>query len=111
MDDKLMKLFYLTKDSDEAEVEKAEKYIEEVQDTFKALSKKLNIMGGEDKLAEVMFQCILNDHRTLQQSFFRVIFKIIQKYSMNMFFDGRNQASVVACKNIVSNINLGLPIV
>lgn len=61
----------------------------------------VNDFGFEDdKLADAM-AC---EHPTLQQSFFRFVKKFIIKMADKTYYDGRNEAAVLACKKIAEEL-------
>lgn len=47
--------------------------------------------------ARLFYFSLIRQHRTIQQSFWRMIFKLIHLYCCALF-DGRNEASVKACE-------------
>jgi hypothetical protein len=59
-------------------------------------------MGVEDEMAQVLFENVTRQHRTLQQSFFRSFSKLIEKYGTqeDCWFDGRNEASGKWCRKV-----------
>lgn len=57
-----------------------------------------NTMGKEDEIAEAICKTIMNDHRTLQQSYWRVMNKVITKYGEQAEKDARNEGAVQSCK-------------
>ena len=55
-----------------------------------------------------------HEHRTLQQSFTRLCFDWIKYCSEMEHFDGRNEASVMACKKlreVIEAEDIGLPFI
>lgn len=74
--------------------------IEDVRKAYSNLSDACNMMGMDQLVADTLFKEIQRDHRTLQQTFWRIIFKVMEQYGNSEFHDGRNEASVAACKRI-----------
>jgi len=61
-----------------------------VEDLFK----EINVMGKEDEISCQLHQLISKQHKTLQQSFIRIMHQFFTKYSANKNYDLRNEASV-----------------
>lgn len=59
----------------------------------------LNIMGNDRVLYNVLPKILLNEHRTIQQNFWRLIHRTAEEYKEQRF-DMRNQASVEFAKHI-----------
>ena len=81
-------------------VEDAQKMAE----AYDKMSHLVNVMGSTEPMVKALLSCVQSDHRTLQQSFFGVIFKLIEDYGKTKYFDLRNEASVKACKDIAQFI-------
>jgi hypothetical protein len=61
-----------------------------VEDLFK----EINVMGKEDEISSTLHKIISQEHKTLQQSFIRIMHQFFTKYSANKNYDLRNEASV-----------------
>lgn len=59
----------------------------------------VNIMS-EKELEEGMLNALLDEHRTLQQSFFRVLHNVLEQYADTKYYDLRNEASVEYAKKV-----------
>lgn len=53
-----------------------------------------------DENVEVIFSTLQNQHRTIQQNFWRAIFKTMERYASDADFDLRNEASVENCRKV-----------
>ena len=75
-----------------------------LKESMSTIITRVNRMGGEDEVAEILNSILISSHRTLQQSFWRVIWKLTGKYAEallpNTFFDPRNEFSVKWCDKI-----------
>lgn len=60
----------------------------------------LNKMGLEDKATDAAFAQLINEHRSIQQNFWRCIFDMAEKYAEEAVTDLRNQASKDACQKV-----------
>ena len=60
----------------------------------------INISGNDRILAEEFAKYIETEHRTLVQSFFRMIQKIIKDYSKHKYWDFRNVGSLEWAKKV-----------
>jgi hypothetical protein len=65
----------------------------------------LNIMGCENEVNKVLVDNLINQHRTLQQNFWRCIFDVAKEYSERAGHDLRNEASVDACKEVTNALS------
>ena len=63
------------------------------------LIRVLNVLGGEDEIADTVARVLMGSHRTLQQSFVRAFYEVMKDYSASGT-DLRNQASVDFAKKI-----------
>jgi hypothetical protein len=87
--------------------DKAANELENLARAFDTISRTLNVMSNHDNIVEALLACVVQDHRTLQQSFFDAIFSLIKKYGNldeSMYSDLRNEASLKACKKIAQFI-------
>ena len=75
-------------------VEKRKEFYENL---YKDLSDALN--GDSKLLAEVFTRQLANDHRTIQQNFWRFVVEIAANYK-DCAYDLRNQCAVIFCKKI-----------
>jgi membrane-associated HD superfamily phosphohydrolase len=106
--EKVMEIFNIKANADGNYDEYAHKAYDRANETtqniiqaYDKLSAEINHMGSEEQVAKVLLQCIIQDHRTLQQGFWRVIFKTIFLYGKldkARYSDARNEASIEACK-------------
>lgn len=72
----------------------------------------LNVIGGEDELRKALSEALMDQHRTLQQNFWRCIFNVAKDYGENAQSDLRNEASVDACKEVTKALSdKGLPFI
>ena len=69
------------------------------EEAMEELIRCVNVLGGEEDIAEVMARVLQNSHRTLQQSFIRTFMLAMEEYR-NTSTDLRNQAAVDFAKNI-----------
>ena len=67
------------------------KYYEQGESLAKDVLKYVNVMGGDDKVAEGFLATVENDHRTLQQSTMGLLWKILTGYEP-WGTDARNEA-------------------
>lgn len=72
---------------------------QEMKEGLEHLFNALNNFSHKEK-AEEFFKGLINEHRTLQQNFWRSIAKVIQLYSETKFFDLRNEDSIEWCKKV-----------
>ena len=72
---------------------------EHITGLVEELSQALNVMGREKEVADDFLQAITHQHRTLQQNIMGVMFSTVTGYA-DASHDGRNEASVNACKRI-----------
>lgn len=71
--------------------ERVDKFMKEI---FKAINSYNN-----DEVANKIFECIISEHRTLQQNFWRMMFDVIKQYgSDKTLYDGRNADSKRVCQ-------------
>lgn len=70
-----------------------------LKEVFRACNSLSNI-----ELSDVIFNAVQNEHRTIQQNFWRVMLEVIEKYS-NTSYDLRNESSVKMCQSIMKSIN------
>ena len=71
------------------------------------LFKEINVMGKEDEISSQLHQLISRQHKTLQQSFVRIMYQFFNKYSANRY-DFRNEGSVKFAEEI-SKMEVFLP--
>lgn len=71
-----------------------------VKDATNALMDQMNYMGLDKAIQDEMAKSILNNHNTIQQSFWRNILAVATTYANTAYADGRNEASVALCKDI-----------
>lgn len=69
---------------------------DKVKEIMSQLIAETNSMGDQDVVAAAITEAIVNDHRTLQQNFWRVMFSATAQYA-DAGSDPRNAASVEAC--------------
>ena len=67
-----------------------------VEDLFK----EINVMGKEEELACQLNQLISLQHKTLQQSFIRIMHQFFTKYSATKNYDLRNEGAVKFAEQI-----------
>ncbi len=67
-----------------------------VKETFDLV----NLSGNWDGLAEVFIEQICIEHRTLLQSFFRMIHSVIEGYAQHTNSDARNEGSLEWAKKV-----------
>lgn len=91
----------------EATYDKATKIVDAVD----ALCGLMNSYNSEDELwAEVINQALAHQHRSLQQSFWRLMREVIRRYGIT-HHDLRNQAAVEWCKRVTDKVDAYLPLV
>jgi len=74
---------------------------EEMKKVWDKLSNTLNGFSYEEQ-AEAFFRMLSNEHRTLQQNFWRMMIKVIRKYAETKegWYDLRNEMSVRMCRGL-----------
>ena len=70
------------------------------QDAMRALMDQMNYMGTDLTIQKTMSNVLMNEHNTIQQTFWRNILQVAKTYSEMSYCDGRNEASVALCKDI-----------
>lgn len=60
----------------------------------------VNWLGNWDDLAQILANHIDTEHRTLIQSFFRMIQEVINEYAKHEYFDDRNNGSLKWAKEV-----------
>jgi len=73
---------------------------DKIREATKIIIDELNIMGADDAVQKAMLTEIISSHRTLQQSTINTLIKVLTLYSKLEYYDGRNEASVQACREI-----------
>lgn len=68
----------------------------------KALNALTDALNSLSWNPETFAQAVLLEHRTLQQSLMRTIVRVIREVA-NSHYDGRNEASVKLCKELVES--------
>jgi len=82
-----------------------------VQEHIKAIISELNSMSLDDEaMAKAISNTIQGEHRTLQQSFFRVLKLSISDYGKHSFVDARNEKSREWC-NEVAQVETYIPFI
>lgn len=76
------------------------------KDAVALITKACNYGAGKE-VAEGIIDALAQEHRTLQQDFWRVIREVAEKYS-EFSHDLRNDASVEFCEDI-KNLNRSIP--
>ena len=69
----------------------------------------VNIMSDKE-LEDGMLNALLDEHRTLQQSFFRVLHNVMKQYAATKYYDLRNEASIEYAKR-VSELDHHFPLI
>jgi hypothetical protein len=64
------------------------------------LFKEINVMGKEEEISRQLYQLISQQHKTLQQSFIRIMHQFFTKYSANKNYDLRNEGAVKFAEQI-----------
>jgi len=64
-----------------------------------ALFEEINVLGKEEQLATQLHELISKQHKTLQQSFIRIMYQFFTKYSNNQY-DSRNEGAVKLAEQI-----------
>ena len=77
-----------------------------VSDMFQAV----NYSSNERRLAELFSEHIETEHRTLVQSFFRMISRVIDSYAEHEHFDDRNEGSLTWAK-MVAKVESFMPLI
>lgn len=87
---------------------------EEMREAVLKLTDILNHTGTRDDLQSGCFyEALTDDHPTLQQNFWRMMYKVILLYA-NAPYDARNKASVFFCQYIkakVEDFDSGFPMI
>ena len=89
-------------DAETREMEEALKNDQEKRDMKKIVDKLFHEINNfsYQKNSDNFFEAMQKQHRTLQQSFWRLIFDVVKKYAeldKEGWYDLRNEASVKAC--------------
>ena len=73
----------------------------EMQEAWDKFSHAINNFSYEDQ-AEAFCEVLSNEHRTLQQNFWRMMIQVIKKYAKMKegWYDLRNEASVKMCREL-----------
>lgn len=87
-----------------------EQIVKQSKQAMSQILAAVNYMGLEKELSEAMLATLLNDHRTIQQSFWRTIRLLAKQYGETQHFDQRNEASVKFAKE-VGEIQMSLPFI
>jgi hypothetical protein len=104
-----------TRDWEQRDYEPSEKMLEElrkrreksllkpeevakIKEAFETISHNLNV-SSERETADEILHNLINDHRTLQQGFWKTMFMVMWDYA-DTFYDPRNGGAVEACKKI-----------
>ena len=80
------------------------------QNFFQEAFDLVNFSGNGKELAEHFIENLYKQHRTLQQSFFRVIAMIIEGFAKEKNFDARNKGSL-EWANKVSKVDWYMPLI
>ena len=87
---------------------------EDMKEVVGNLLDLLNHTGANaDLQAKLFCECLSNEHRTLQQSFWRMMHHVILLYVDNLY-DARNESSVQFCQFIskaVRDFDQGFPMI
>ena len=84
---------------------------ESIKNHIQGIVSDLNCMSIDDKrLAQIISSTINGNHRTLQQTFFRVFKEAIAHYGKYSYTDQRNEASRDWC-NEVSEVKSYIPFI
>ena len=70
-----------------------------VKEAMDQLIREMNVMGGEEDMVQGMTESLQGQHRTLQQTFFRVFSESMKEYQ-HTGTDLRNEAAVNYAKHI-----------
>lgn len=82
-----------------------------IQKHIIAIINEMNVMGIDEKeLGEAISTAISSEHKTLQQTFFRVFQQTVTHYGKYAYVDRRNQGSR-DWANAASEIQVALPFV
>ena len=86
----------------EKELERIKEVRDEAIELTEALTDFVNVYGGEEKHEEFIRQFNMQ-HRTLQQSTLRMLFKVIEYVASDDYnYDLRNKQSHIVCKNMIN---------
>jgi hypothetical protein len=77
---------------------------QECIDIVKNMFRKIN--GADHMLTKVFKEELQHEHRTLQQAFWRMVVELIHQTAElpDNYFDLRNEASVLMCREIVAKV-------
>ena len=89
------------------------------REVAKLLGDMVNVLGGNNAAEEGFIDELTNrEHRTLQQSSFGLMLKVMEKWSKDYekgMFDGRNEFALKKCKEIVDQnpdlFEFGVPLI
>ena len=83
----------------------------EVEEAFDKLVSLTNYFGSEKYIVAGILASLNSSHRTLQQSFWRAMSKVMKKYGEDDFSDLRNQASKDYCREVTAKVDPYFPMV
>ena len=72
---------------------------EKIDDALNVIFQQLNTLG-DSSMGETLADHLQSEHRTLQQSFFRELYKALEIYQ-DSHYDLRNEASVKFAKAVI----------
>jgi len=75
------------------------KQADRVKELVTQLIDETNSLNRDALVAEAVFDAVRCSHRTLQQSFWRIMFDVAGKYK-DIQHDGRNESAVKACGKV-----------
>lgn len=77
---------------------------ETIKQVTKDISDMVNNMSFSQEEREQFAEEIMKDHRTLQQSTMRLFYTVIKAWAESDNYDARNEATILACKEIVETL-------
>jgi hypothetical protein len=83
-----------------AKMKRERETAQKIEQSIDTLTDMVNVMGAEEKVGEYIAQCIMNQHRTLQQSLWKALFTAVTAYGDKAHTDLRNEQSKAVCRKL-----------
>ena len=75
-------------------------------DAKETINKLSNLVNGfnDQEVSEALSECVMREHRTLQQSMMRFFAHQIKVWSETEHYDLRNEGTIMLCKKIMKEV-------
>jgi len=80
-----------------------------VRGAIQVITNACNTYDGPEPVIEGIVEALNHEHRTLQQSFWRVMYEVMKKYGADDWCDLRNEASKEFCREVTEKIEAYFP--